>query len=1061
MPALNNCRAGVALVIGVGEYLRAERVEPLRFATRDAEALADALADPNLCSFPRDQVTLLTNGEARRDAVVQRLSRWLPEQACGAELVVIYFAGHGMVQTVGRREEGFLLPYDADPEDVVTRGVAMSDLARWIDGLDAQAVVVCLDCCHAGKVLGQRDPATTLTARDLELKPAVLQGMAGRGRYLIASCDEGQKSFECAELGHGLFTFHLLQGIAGAADRDGDGRVGLAELFNYVATAVSRDARQRFGREQKPWTSATWAEETYISWPHARTPVPEPDPLERLWREQGAAAAVQAIEQTLPDAGEEPLQRALRLLGRMKEATGIPTIFRCLAHASEAVRKEARSALHALNWETVVGAVEGLARRGDPAGMAAVLDGLNAFEAHPRVVGLLDRLVVVLKGELRNRAILLLERKRLGLGLERVAALFRDIRSPYQIEKVLGQGLFTESYLARAEGTGLEVVVRVLRPEFVSQPHVRARFLDLSNQSVPLVHEKLALTREARAFPDQNIYFAVRDYIAGVTLQRVLEAGKRFEPIKVVRLVREVAEALTPLHRQGACHGGIKPSNIFLCEGDRVVLGDPCLPVQGIGVALDRLAYDYRYAPPETFLGGEAWGPRSDFYALGCVAYELLCGEPPFVSDNFHELAARHITGSIPPPGQRGSRLGEKGDAAVLKLLARSAAERYGTLAEVLQTFAFLEDALKRPAAGGASVPGALPPALLRDASVMNYQGGQSLLNFDRTGPGLSRLTVNVETGEPAASPRIRPQVPGYEILAELGRGGMGVVYKARQVSLNRLVALKMILAAEYAGMDELVRFRKEAEAVAGLQHPNIVQIHDIGEQNGLPFFCLEYVDGGGLADKLRGAPLAPREAARLVATLAEAVHYAHQRGILHRDLKPANILLTSEGLPKITDFGLAKRLDHSSGQTRSGAIVGTPSYMAPEQAQGRSKMAGPTADVYALGAMLYECLTGRPPFKAETALDTLLQVLNQEPMAPRRLQPKVPRDLDTICLKCLQKNPQKRYSSAADLAADLERFLEGQPIAMRPPSLLQRLARFFSFGRSGKPPRGDRAPDP
>jgi hypothetical protein len=437
--------------------LRAERIERLQFATRDAVALADSLADPALCAFPADQVVVLTDGEARRDEVVHRLSRWLPEQARNTELAVIFFAGHGMVQTVGRREEGFLLPYDADPDDVVTRGIAMSDLARWIDGMDTRAVVVCLDCCHAGKVLGQRD--STGAARNMELRPATLAGMAGRGRYLIASCDEGQKSFECAELRHGLFTYHMLQGIAGAADSDGDGRVGLAELFNYVSREVARDARQRFGREQKPWTSATWAEETYISAPAAHSTVfPTAsgiDPLERLWRERGAAAAVREIERTLREADEESLRRSLRFLRRVKEPAGVPVIFRCLAHASEAVRGEARSALHALGWETVVGAVEDLARRGDPDGVAAVLDGLNAFEAHPRVVGLLDRLVVVLKGELRNRTILLLERKRLGLGLDRVAALFREIHSPYQILKVLGQGLFTESYLARDEGTGL------------------------------------------------------------------------------------------------------------------------------------------------------------------------------------------------------------------------------------------------------------------------------------------------------------------------------------------------------------------------------------------------------------------------------------------------------------------------------------------------------------------------------------------------------------------------------------------------------------------------------
>jgi serine/threonine protein kinase len=1051
MPALNNCRAGVALVIGVGQYLRAEQVESLRFATRDAVALAEALADPDLCAFPREQVLLLADGDARRDEIVHRLSRWLPERARGTELVLIYFAGHGMVQTVGRREEGFLLPYDADPDDVVTRGVAMSDLAQWIDGLDTRAVVVCLDCCHAGKVLGQRGPA----GRDLELRPAVLEKMSGRGRYLLASCDEGQKSYECAELGHGLFTYHLLRGIAGAADRDGDGRVGLAELFNYVSAAVSRDARAKFGGEQKPWTSATWAEETYISAPSARTAVPEACPLERLWREQGAAAAVRELERMLPEANEEGLRQSLRFLGRRKEPAGIPALFRCLGHASEAVRGEARGALHAFGWEAVVGAVEGLARRGDPEGMAAVLDGLNAFEAHPRVVNLLDRLVVLLKGELRNRAIQLLERKRLGLGLDGVAALFREIHSPYRIEKALGQGLFTESYLARDEATGLEVVVRVLRQELANQPHVRARFLDLSNQAVHLVHEKLALTREARAFPDRNVYFAVRDYVAGVTLQRVLEAGKRFEPAQVVRVLREVAEALTPLQRKAICHGGIKPSNVFLCEEDRVVLGDPSLPVQGIGLALDRLAYDYRYAAPEMFRGGVEPGPPADFYALGCVAYELACGEPPFVSDSFHELAARHLGGAILPPSRRGSRLGSRGDEVVLKLLGWSAEERYSTLGEVLQALASLEDALKGPVSGDSPAPPPPSRPLVRDVSLANYRGGQSVVGFDQTGetfhggtsPGMSL---------PAPSPEARPFVPGYELLEALGRGGMGVVWKARQVSLNRLVALKMIRTGGLSGPEAVSRFCREAEAAARLQHPNIIQIFDIFENKGQPFFSMELCAGGSLQTKLAGAPLPPREAAQLVVALARAVQHAHEAHVIHRDLKPANVLMTADGTLKISDFGLAKKLDEA-GQTVSGVILGTPAYMAPEQASGRSKEVGPVADVYSLGAILYECLTGRPPFRGPTWLETLRQAADDAPASPRQLNPRVDPALESVCLKCLEKDPARRYPTAADLAEDLDRWLRGAPVTVRPPGLWQRLGRLFR--KSAEPRQGGPSP--
>jgi WD40 repeat protein/tRNA A-37 threonylcarbamoyl transferase component Bud32 len=277
------------------------------------------------------------------------------------------------------------------------------------------------------------------------------------------------------------------------------------------------------------------------------------------------------------------------------------------------------------------------------------------------------------------------------------------------------------------------------------------------------------------------------------------------------------------------------------------------------------------------------------------------------------------------------------------------------------------------------------------------------------------------------------PQVPGYEILGKLGHGGMGVVYKARHLKLNRVVALKMILAGEHASPESLERFRIEAEAVARLQHPNIVQIYEIGEQNGLPYFSLEYLEGGSLAQQLDGTPLAPRDAAELVATMADAVQAAHAEDIVHRDLKPANVLLTKDRSPKITDFGLAKRLDSAAHQTQSGAILGTPSYMAPEQAEGGSKTkVGPATDIYALGAILYELLTGRPPFRAATPLDTVLQLLQEEPVRPRMLQSKIPRDLEIICLKCLEKEPARRFQSARALSNDLERFLAGEPIRAR-----------------------------
>ena len=291
-------------------------------------------------------------------------------------------------------------------------------------------------------------------------------------------------------------------------------------------------------------------------------------------------------------------------------------------------------------------------------------------------------------------------------------------------------------------------------------------------------------------------------------------------------------------------------------------------------------------------------------------------------------------------------------------------------------------------------------------------------------------------------SPTELPQIPGHELRGVLGRGGMGVVYEARHLRLNRTVAVKMLLTGVYASPEARERFLREAEAVAGLRHPNIIQVHDMGDQAGQPYFTMEFVEGGNLAQKLAGTPQPPREAASLLATLSEAVQEAHRSGIVHRDLKPSNVLLTADGTPKIGDFGLARRMEGESGLTWTGIAIGTPSYMAPEQAEARPLTWGPAVDIYALGAILYELLTGRPPFRAESAAETLHQVLSQDPVPPSRLNGKVPRDMETICLKCLNKEPHLRYDGAATLAADLRRFLAGEAIAARPEGRLARLAR-------------------
>jgi serine/threonine-protein kinase len=272
----------------------------------------------------------------------------------------------------------------------------------------------------------------------------------------------------------------------------------------------------------------------------------------------------------------------------------------------------------------------------------------------------------------------------------------------------------------------------------------------------------------------------------------------------------------------------------------------------------------------------------------------------------------------------------------------------------------------------------------------------------------------------------------------------MGVVFKARQRGLNRVVALKMILASHLATPDHVSRFQREARATAKVTHTNVIGVFDVGEVEGQYYFAMEYIGGCTLAEQMQRDRFTPEKAARLVACLARAVAHVHRQGIVHRDLKPANVLLTTDGVPKIADFGLARALDDSEGSTRTGVILGTPAYMSPEQAAGQLRKVGPHSDVYSLGAILYEMLTGRPPFRSESALHTILQVLENEPEPPRRLNPAIPRDLELICLKCLEKNIEQRYASAEALADDLERMLDQEPISARPDTLLQSARRWF-----------------
>lgn len=349
----------------------------------------------------------------------------------------------------------------------------------------------------------------------------------------------------------------------------------------------------------------------------------------------------------------------------------------------------------------------------------------------------------------------------------------------------------------------------------------------------------------------------------------------------------------------------------------------------------------------------------------------------------------------------------------------------------------------ENPPSADATLPA---DAIVTDFETAIKAGEQTLALPESQPSSLADTIAPVDVARPPADSGVGARVHyfgEYQLLHEIARGGMGVVYKARQVKLNRIVALKMILSGQLAGSEAVQRFHSEAEAAASLDHPGIVPIYEIGEHEGQHYFSMGFVDGQSLQDKLRAGPLAPREAAELTLQIVQAVAYAHDRDVIHRDLKPANVLLDGDGQAKVTDFGLAKRITDDSGLTRTGAVMGTPSYMPPEQAAGKMDQVDRRSDVYSLGAVLYCMLTMRPPFQADSPLGTLRQVLELEPVAPAVLNSQVPKDLETICLKCLQKDANRRYATADELVEELQRFLQGVPILARPVGRVERAWRW------------------
>jgi serine/threonine protein kinase len=587
----------------------------------------------------------------------------------------------------------------------------------------------------------------------------------------------------------------------------------------------------------------------------------------------------------------------------------------------------------------------------------------------------------------------------------------RPALAGYEILEAFPAGGMGIVYKARQVSLNRLVAVKCIRHEFLAREQERTRFRIEAAAIARLRHPHIVQVHD---YGEQTgMPYFVMEYVEGGTLAQGLSRRKP-SFADAARLVEALAGAMQYAHEQHVIHRDLKPGNVLLAAD-----GTPKIADFGLAKCLDE---DRQLTDSQTVLGTVSYmspeqaagksnevGPTADVYALGAILYELLTGCPPFLAETRELTRVQVLSEEAVPPRRRRAEVPGDLEMICLKCLEKDPVRRYPSART-------LADDLGRFQAG--------EPISLRKESFSERQ---------------TRAARRA----------------GYEVLDTIGQGPVSVVYRARQVSLGRIVALKMIRAENFPTETDLERFRQEATVVGGLQHPNIVQVYDCGERDGQPYYSMEFLEGGTLAQKLGGKLFSAEEAARLLEVLARAAAYAHGRGVLHRDLKPANVLFGADGTPKITDFGVAKQLGaESTGMTLTGMVVGTPTYMAPEQLQGMPNL-GPATDIFSLGVILYELLGGRPPFRGKSAVELYVAILQSQPEPLSAASHFVPPDLDAICLHCLQKEPAKRYAGASDLADDLRAFLAGEPIGLGGLDPWQRLARWAGYHVVGPLGRG------
>jgi serine/threonine protein kinase len=543
-------------------------------------------------------------------------------------------------------------------------------------------------------------------------------------------------------------------------------------------------------------------------------------------------------------------------------------------------------------------------------------------------------------------------------------------------------------YKARHLRLNLPVALKMIRTGQAAGPHELAFFHREAQAIATLNHPhvvRLYDYGEHNGLP----YFSM-ELVEGGSLAKKM-SGQPLPVQQAAQLVETLARAIHAVHERGIIHRDLKPANVLLGPGDSPKIADfglakrwdESLELSATGVAKGTASY---MAPEQAQGRKELLGPAADIYALGAILYETLTGRPPFRAATRDLTILQVLTEEPIPPSHFMPNLPSDLEVICLKCLDKDIGRRYSSADD-------LAEDLRRFLDGEA-------------ISTRSAEGGDWPFRWARRA--------------------------GFEILDLMECGRIyGIVYKARQVSLNRLVTLKLIAAKVHPDAEQMAHFRREAEAIARLDHPNIVHIYDFGEQSGQPYIAMEFVEGGSLADKLLDTPYPPQQAVELIQTLARATDFAHQHGIIHCALRPFNVLLTADGVPKVTNFHMARLTAEEQGEAERNKPFPRrlSNYMAPEQASGKASVIGPATDVYALGAMLYELLTGRPPFLVESVEDLLEHLRSRPPAPPSQWQPDLPRSLDMICLRCLEKEASLRYSTAADLAEDLHRFLSAEQV--------------------------------